>query len=652
MLPSQLPEIDQPVVFDTETSGRYPDAGARVSVVSVAWTDPDTAVPCAHAWPFSQDLHGKPEAERIFRKKRLGDQCGPDVNLPPEEWVALIEWLAGRPGLIGANVLFDVLVTEAGTCPPRHQPGVDLSGLVVWDTMIGQRILDPEHEIGLKPTIKRLRGIEDEERDTLIKHLKSRGYGATGGKSNPRYDLASWDVMGPYATWDAVQTLWLARNQWERFHDGEAKFARMTHEMDVLRTLVRMERRGVPYRADESLQWAQKLQVEIDRLAGDLPFEDKPNTVRQFFFGAGQTPKGATCLELRPVKMTKGGPTSPPVASVDAEVMRELAEKEIPAAQLYRETSLLTDANSRYYRGYAEAIGPDGRLRTRFRQTGTRPGRLSCERTNLQAIPHDHRILASGNTVLASAPSPRALIHGIPGYRLWHMDLAQAELRVASLYAGCERMLGLIRQGRDPHGETAIELNLATGPDHPEWYKMRGVGKRGNFSLIFGIGPDKFRQDLKTQVGVDLGQSRTRKLVQDWNDLYPEFKRAIGTHMRHAERHGWTPIRDGIRRYYSAAERAYHEEHKAFNSKVQGNLGYFGRAWMVGVDRLLMDAGVDTDLAGLLLNIHDALVVMVPDTPEGEALVQQCAQIARDLWIQWFPGVPGDVDVSPWSKAA
>lgn len=642
--PSELPDLDQPVVFDTETSGRYPDDGARVSVVSVAWTDLATGQPQAHAWPFSQDLHGKPEAERIFRKKRLGDQCGPDSNLPADEWVALIEWLSSRPGLIGHNVLFDVLVTEAGTCPPRWQPGVDLSGLVVWDTMLGQRILDPEHLIGLKETIYRLREILPEERNVLVDHLKSRGYGA---KTNPRYDLASWDVMGPYATWDAVQTLWLARNQWSRFRDGEAKFSRMTHEVEVLRTLVRMERRGVPYRADESLQWAGKLQVEIDRLATELPFEDKPNAVRQFFFGAGQTPKGATCLELRPIKMTKGGKTAP-VASVDAEVMRELAEKQIPAAQLYREISLVTDANARYYRGYALAVGADGRLRTRFRQTGTRTGRLSCERTNLQAIPHDHRILASGNLELACAPSPRALIQAPAGYVLYELDLAQAELRVAALYAGCERMLQIITERRDPHGETAVELGLATGPDDPQWYKMRGVGKRGNFSLIFGIGPDKFRADLKTQVGVDLGQARTRRLVSDWNDLYPEFKRAIGTHMRHAERNGWVPIRDGIRRYYSAAEKAYHDEHSAFNSKVQGNLGYFGRAWMVKVDQLLMDAGVDPDAAGLLLQIHDSLVVCVPDGCEG--LIEHSARMGEELWATWFPGVPGEVDRKIWGS--
>jgi DNA polymerase I-like protein with 3'-5' exonuclease and polymerase domains len=231
------------------------------------------------------------------------------------------------------------------------------------------------------------------------------------------------------------------------------------------------------------------------------------------------------------------------------------------------------------------------------------------------------------------------------------MDLAQAELRVASLYAGCEPMLQIIREGRDPHGETAVALGLASGPDDAQWKKMRGVGKRGNFSLIFGIGPSKFKADLRLQVGVDLPLQQVQGIVRDWNGLYPQFGTAIQTHMNHARRNGWTPIRDNIRRYYTDYERAIHDEHKAFNSKVQGNLGYFGRAWMVQVDQLLMQAGVDPDQAGLLLNIHDALLLMLPDTPEGQALAYQSAQIARDMWVQWFPGVPGDVDVSEWRSA-
>lgn len=655
MLPSELPDVQTAVVWDTETSGLFPDAGARVStaIVAFAWEGQDHA----YAWPFAQDMHGKPEADRVFRRKRLGDQLGPDQNLPIHEWAALVSWLAGRrAGLIAHNALFDLILTEAGTCPRYDDPGVpgvDLSPLLVWDTMLGQRVLDPEHPLGLKDVALRVFGVQDPAKDELVKHLKARGYGS---QTNPRYDLADWEVMRPYAVWDGVQTLRLARHQWHRFHDGEQPFNRMRHEVEVCKTLCRMERRGVPYNTNESLRWADKIQTEVDRIAADLPFEDKPAQVRHYFFGAGQTERGKPCLELDPVKMTAGSKPGAkvkkaPEPSVDAEVIRTLVEKGVPSAHEYQQLALLSDANSRYYRGYALAVGPDGRLRTRFRQTGTRTGRLSCERVNLQAIPHDHRMLASGSEVLQQAPSPRALIHAIPGYKLWHMDLAQAELRVASLFAGCERMLQIVREGRDPHGETAIELGLATGSDDPRWKAMRGVGKRGNFSLIFGIGPAKFKADLRLQVGIDLPLPQVQKIVRDWNALYPEFGEAINNHMKHARRAGWTPIRDGIRRYYTEYERQIHDEHKAFNSKVQGNLGYFGREWMVAVDELLMVAGVDTDRAGLLLNIHDALLLMVPDTDDGQRLAYASAQIARDLWAQWFPGVPGDVDVTEWQTA-
>jgi DNA polymerase I-like protein with 3'-5' exonuclease and polymerase domains len=241
---------------------------------------------------------------------------------------------------------------------------------------------------------------------------------------------------------------------------------------------------------------------------------------------------------------------------------------------------------------------------------------------------------------LAQAPSPWDLIAPDDGWELWTLDLAQAELRVAALYAKCQAMLDIIAANRDPHGETATSLWHIT-PDDPAWDVYRGVGKRANFSLIFGIGPDRFRDDTWSQTGVDLGQGATRKLHRDWHKLYPEFKAAINIYMRLAERDGYTHIRDGIRRYYSEIEVATHDQHKAFSSKVQGNLGYFGRAWMVKVNEFVKQ---HVDPAhGLLLQVHDAVYLELPQDA-GQQLAGQCADIGRQLWERWFPGVPGDVD--------
>src|SRR5690625_7075201 len=96
-------------------------------------------------------------------------------------------------------------------------------------------------------------------------------------------------------------------------------------------------------------------------------------------------------------------------------------------------------------------VGDDGRLRGNVRQNGTVSGRFSISRVQLQSIPHDFRL--DGFEVLEGIPTPRGMIGaGVqPGYKLWELDLANAELRVAAMMAKCTRMLDLIHQGKDLH---------------------------------------------------------------------------------------------------------------------------------------------------------------------------------------------------------
>jgi hypothetical protein len=693
VLPSDLPDAPQFVCWDTETSGLYPDDGARVSTVSVAWYEGEQIH--SHAWPFYQGLYGKPEyhtahygyltkddvyksgprkgqpVQRRIRPLTAEEALEPDPNLGRRDWDSLVEWLMTRQGLAAHNALFDTMVTSAGVGRPNDPwpgpPLLDLLGKVVWCTFLGQHVLDPQHKHGLKESSDRLWGEAPEEQDLLKEHLKERRVPAK------RYDLADWPVIGPYAAGDTARTIRLARMQWQRFKSGEGDAERFDFEMDVMAVLARMEHRGVPYNAPESLRWAAKLRSRLVNLGQKLPFEPTDHGARAFFFGSDfverKSPDGSGLatrtpgLGLTPKKVTE----KMKVASVDAETVTELAARDVPYARTFQEYNLLGDAVSRYYEGYANSVAPDGRLRTRFRQF-TSTERTSCERTNLQAIPHDHRLLAAGSTILAEAPSPRRLIEAPEGWELWHMDLQQAELRVASQFARCKLMIEMFTSGLDPHGETAKALGLATGPDDPGWFKARSViGKRANFSLIFGIGHCKFRDDVRKQSGLDLEEPghvcanpytsktractpkncRVKKLVTDWRELYPEFGQAINVHSRAAERDGWTLIRGSIRKWYTDLEKLLHDQHKAFNNKVQGNIGLFTKHWAVKVDRLLMDEGIDPSFGGLLLNIHDALLLMLPVGRYD--LAQACADIARQMWDEWFT-VPGGVDVGPWLK--
>jgi hypothetical protein len=689
LLPSELPDnVPGAVLLDWETSGLYPDDGARVSCGGVAFRYQGQV--SAFGWPFRQGLYGKPEIEtarfgwheeqviagyykndskttgakkgdprykKVRRKITAEEVLEPNPNLGPDEWAALMRWLS-KQDIAAHNLMFEVIMAEAGAGP--DMPGIDLLPNAVWCTFLGNALLDPQHLKGLKETGERLYGESPDDQKALKDHLGERGL------PKVRYDLADWSVIKPYLLNDVRLGLRLARHQYLRFRGHEAKMSRMHEAIADMDSLIRQERRGVPYDATESLRWAEKIDAEADRLEKTLPFRPTDHGARQFYFTDDVLEDGTHCLGLKPIKMTEPSKTHPAgQPGLDAEVVDLLAQRDVPHAQSFYRLRQLRDASGRYYRGYADAIGQDGRLRTRFRQFGTKPGRISCERINLQAIPHDHRLLAAGAAILSEAPSPRALVDfELEGYEGWHMDLAQAELRVATEYARCERMWETIAEGRDPHGETAIGLGLVTGPEDPGWYKGRSViGKRSNFSLIFGIGHVAFRRDLRKQSGLDLekpdhicvggpkkgcnrGNCAVKKLIEDWHELYPEFRPAIDAHMAIAERTHKIRVRDDYYRHFTQLEIQYREFHKAFNNRVQGNIGLFTKAWMREVDSLLLSRGIPTNI-GLVLQIHDALLLMLPKGMR--ALAEECAQIARDMWKDWFE-IPGGVDVEPWKK--
>jgi hypothetical protein len=48
-----------------------------------------------------------------------------------------------------------------------------------------------------------------------------------------------------------------------------------------------------------------------------------------------------------------------------------------------------------------------------------------------------------------------------------------------------------------------------------------------------------------------------------------------------------------------------------------------------------------------VLVVHDSQVLLLPDD-SAETI---CAQIRANglrLWQQYFPGIPGDIDITPW----
>lgn len=677
--PSSLPDPDEIrglVDFDTETSGLHPDDGARVSVVSVGWVDwrQDGPVLRYVAWPFAQGKTGKPEDNGVRDLFSGGTDGEGDVNLDKREWEALIEWLSRAGcGLSGHNVKFDIPMVRAGVDGLREGTegwvGVDLTERVAWDTQVAAKELWPLLPTGLKgdgSVSNRLFGHEDTEKQALKKHL--------GPQTNPRYDLVPWHVMEPYAEVDALLTTRSRLLEWQAIDRGEVAHGRSSgwwwvrREFEVLRVLADMERRGIPYDAAGSQQAAAQVRermAQVEQQMG-LPIA----AVKDFWFGRDAEDKPVKVVDLAG-KVRTGRGLEPYAVTpkkrepqLTAEVVEDMVRDGVNGATEYQQFKKLETANKMWYVPYAAGVGGDGRLRTVFRQVasgfekegGTASGRFSAERVNLQAIPHDYR-LGGEDGALHGILTPRQLIgqaaRRLDGWELWEFDLAQAELRVAAMWAECVTMLRMIRADEDLHGFTTNALfGLSKGD--AKWGEFRQVGKRGNFSLIFGSGWETFRRMVKKEVGIAFSPSEAQRIVSEWNALYPEFRTAIDRHSRKVD-YGppgakGMPLANGRVRWFKAFE----DTHKAFNQRVQASLAELGKDWMVQTNRLGREWGLDergradgVGPGGLLLTIHDSQVWLLPSA-DAEHYAGQIRQAGLDVWAQLFPEVPGGVDAKRW----
>lgn len=698
MKPSQLPDpaqIDGPVAVDTETSGLHPDDGARVSTVSVAWVLRDERGQewqqlQAHAWPFWQGLEGKPEAENGIQGDLFQDGMSQYANLPQPEWSALMEWLVrvgDANGLVFHNAKFDLWMLGEGTGAyggsgrDGGQPhtaggggGVDLSAYLEWDTSLAAGILMPDVRDpktrrvtrSLKPISQALWGLDQGDEQQVVKsYLKANRLPAG------RWDLIPWSVIGSYASKDAELTLRLYQHQQHLLEvatesaRGRAQW-QLQLDLEVCRTLLRMERRGVPYDAAGSKQAADQCGAEAQRVAKLLPWSPATTPAATDWYFDPNGGKRGDGMRLQPYATTAGGRPS-----LTESVVRKMVKRGIAGAKEWADYNKLTHARTMWYSAYSDMTGPDGKIRTTFRQTGTISGRFSCERLNLQAIPQDYRLGGeTGPLGRLGVPTPRGLIAqgvaklGSPA-QLWEFDLAQAELRVAAMYAECGSMLQMIREGKDLHGVTATEL-FGVGPDDPDWDFSRQVAKRANFAMIFGVGAETFRQAVEKETGVEMPLAQATQIVRHWNGLYPEYAAAITSYQQQVEQRlnrsrnlskrnrargsgdafptGWVDTWGGGRRWYQV----FDDTSSAFNQAVQGSLAILNKRWLVQcaqqTEQMLLDAGHPVDSYGQVLSIHDSQMYLIPD---DEQLAGKVAQAVADsgtgIWDAMFSGLPGAV---------
>lgn len=615
-----------PVAVDTETNGLYADDGARVSIVSVAWIDPEVVADderlmhairtgegvIDYAFPFDQGRRDKfgtaTELGQLFET----DEIEGDYNLPEAEWRQLMYWLAGQGrNLCYHNAKFDLEKLRVGT---RHWPGEEFVEQTLWDSQLTNKELWPTESTSLKPTAARLWGESEAEEAAALKPY-------LGPKTDPRYDLVPWNIIGPYAAKDANLTIRLHWHQRMLVEEGQARPEWVARELEFMRCLYLMEKRGMPFDSVASLDACEQIQKYKDAVADRMPFEPSINGAKAYFFG----PPSKGGLGLTPIETTPGGKPQ-----LNDDVITRMEKMGVDGIEDYALWRRLDVAQSMWYRGYAEMTGTDGRLRTCFRQTFVKTGRVSVERFQAQALPHAGKL----KLIPEDVPRVRELFFA-RGEVGREVDLAQAELRVAAKKANCRPMLEMIEAGDDLHGITTTEL-FGTRPGDPSWFDDRQVGKRANFSFIFRVGAQTFQETVRKLLGLELTIGECDDIIKKWNALYPEFRRIGYEYEEMAKKTRYVILANGKKAWFEPYE-TY--TRPAFNKYVQGSLAELNKDWVLDTERRWPGR--------LIMSVHDSQYLEFDDTVEADRVAADVAARGGELGTEMF-GVPMEADWGGW----
>ncbi len=339
-----------------------------------------------------------------------------------------------------------------------------------------------------------------------------------------------------------------------------------------------------------------KIDAEGIKSFGEMLSKDIEGIESQIYFMAGKkfnilSPKqlGVILFEemgLPAKKKTKTG------YSTNVEVLEELADKH-PIVELILQYRQLSKLRSTYVFGLTNAVAPDGRVHSVFKQTETRTGRISSTEPNVQNIPVRTEL----------GRNMRKFFIAEDGMSLLDADYSQIELRILASVCGDKNMQDAFLSGKDIHTSTAASVfGLPEDMITPE---MRRTAKAVNFGIIYGIGAFSLGKDI----GVSTKEADM--YIKNYLNNFPKVAKYMDDTVEFAKKNGYVKTEFGRRRYIpelSAANKNVQAFGKraAMNAPIQGTAADVIKIAMVKVYKRLKK---ELPEARLILQVHDELII-------------------------------------------
>jgi len=180
----------------------------------------------------------------------------------------------------------------------------------------------------------------------------------------------------------------------------------------------------------------------------------------------------------------------------------------LPIVKPFHEFQTKEKLTSTYGFNLINMINPKSeRIHASYNICGTRTGRLSSTRPNMQNAPKDSGI--RGNFIPKN------------GYTFICADYNQIELRVAAEVSQDKNMLKAYRDGLDLHALTAAKISGKNIKHVTE--TERQSAKAANFGFLFGLGAKKFSHYAKKSYGVEVSDDEAYDAINAFRTTYSGY---------------------------------------------------------------------------------------------------------------------------------
>jgi DNA polymerase-1 len=557
--------------LDTETTGIKP---LKDPIVGISF-----ATEVGKAWyvPFGHMVE-----EKQLSQKQVFEVLGP--ILQDVQYKKILHHAA-----------FDVAVLWAA--------GVMLKG-VVFDTMLAAKLVNKSWQ---KASLKALS--EAHLGDIMLSYQE-----VVKNNKFKNFSQVPLDLATQYAAADAHQTLQLKDIMYASLKKEQLTELYEQIEQPLQDILIQMEQEGVIVDTHKLAELGKKvshdlidIEDHIIKAAGD-EFAginlNSPKQVQQLLFDK---------LGLPPQKKSSKGSFS-----TDSEVLKILSKMHpIPGMiAKYRELAKLKNT-------YIDALPTyvyerTNKIHTSFSQTAVATGRLSSSEPNLQNIPAD--VHGYGIEIRAAfKPGENCVFVSA--------DYSQVELRVMAYLSQDKSLKDAFARDADIHAETAARL-FDVLPDEVT-HQQRQIGKRINFSVLYGMTPYGLSKDL----GIPFGDAK--KYIDTYFEQYPGVSAWMNQVIEQTKELGYVATMAGRRRYlpgiYEANKGLYQEAVRvAVNTAVQGTAADIMKIGMLKLAQAFDEQRIP---AKILLQIHDELLISVQKGYEVQA--KQIASSMLENVVQW-----------------